>query len=256
MKIISHFFNESYLLPFWLNHHKKIFDSGVLINHNSTDNSIKLIEKITPSWDLHNYKEKEFDSEKLNHMVQKYEKKIRRQYKIVLNTTEFLIINDGEKFNKLVSRKGKNCFRFVSKIMIDEDVSKNKINDLLKEKKFGIWNDEILDKIDLQKISDEKVIKYVKALPQRYRFMHNYKHGKYLPGRHSSKLKFEDVNREVAYIQYYLLSPMNNEFIKRKTQISEKVSTDDKQKDRGYQHLYSDNDLVNAHKKISKSLKV
>lgn len=254
MKIISHFFNESYLLPFWLNHHKNIFDSGILINHNSTDNSTELVEKLTPSWKLHNYKDREFDSEKLNDMVQKYEKKVRRNYKIVLNTTEFLIINDAKNFNKLLSKKGKNCFRFVSKIMIDEDVSKNNIIDLLNEKKFGIWNDQILDKIDLQKLDDEKVIKYIKALPQRYRFMHNYKHGKYLPGRHSSKLMFEDVDRDVAYIQYYLLSPMNDDFLKRKTQISEKVSSDDKQKDRGYQHLYSFNDLIKTHKDISKIL--
>ena len=30
--VISHFFNEAYLLPWWLKHHREIFDHGVLID--------------------------------------------------------------------------------------------------------------------------------------------------------------------------------------------------------------------------------
>ena len=33
--IIAHFFNEEYLLPWWLNHHKKIFDYGILFDYSS-----------------------------------------------------------------------------------------------------------------------------------------------------------------------------------------------------------------------------
>ena len=28
MHLISHFYNESYLLPFWLKHHQKIFNEA------------------------------------------------------------------------------------------------------------------------------------------------------------------------------------------------------------------------------------
>ena len=31
--LFSHIYNEEYLLPFWLNHHKNIFDHGVIIDN-------------------------------------------------------------------------------------------------------------------------------------------------------------------------------------------------------------------------------
>ncbi|MCA3390648.1 MAG: glycosyltransferase family 2 protein, partial [Roseomonas sp.] len=37
--VICHFFNEAYLLPWWLKHHVPIFDHGVMIDHGSTDGS-------------------------------------------------------------------------------------------------------------------------------------------------------------------------------------------------------------------------
>ncbi|MBJ3789276.1 glycosyltransferase family 2 protein, partial [Bacillus sp. OA1] len=40
--IISHFYNEEYLLPWWLMHHTKIFDHGILINRGSTDRSVEI----------------------------------------------------------------------------------------------------------------------------------------------------------------------------------------------------------------------
>ena len=30
--LISHFFNEEYMLPWWLKHHREIFDHGVLMH--------------------------------------------------------------------------------------------------------------------------------------------------------------------------------------------------------------------------------
>ena len=35
--IFSHFYNEEFLLPFWLQHHKKIFDHGVLFDYDSSE---------------------------------------------------------------------------------------------------------------------------------------------------------------------------------------------------------------------------
>ena len=42
--IISHFYNEEYLLPWWLNHHKKYFDYGLMIDYNSPDISVEVIK--------------------------------------------------------------------------------------------------------------------------------------------------------------------------------------------------------------------
>lgn len=37
--LISHFYNEEYLPPWWFMHHNHLFDYGILINRGSTDQS-------------------------------------------------------------------------------------------------------------------------------------------------------------------------------------------------------------------------
>jgi hypothetical protein len=88
--IISHFYNEEYLLPWWLNHHKNFFDHGILINYNSTDNSCNIIKNICPHWHIINTKNMYFDSADIDLEIQTIEHSIRG-WKICLNTTEFLV---------------------------------------------------------------------------------------------------------------------------------------------------------------------
>ena len=47
--LITHFYNEEYLLPFWIKHHRDVFDNAILINYRSTYNSDRLIKKLAPS---------------------------------------------------------------------------------------------------------------------------------------------------------------------------------------------------------------
>jgi hypothetical protein len=44
--VISHFYNEEYMLPWWLKHHRQYFDHGILIDYGSTDKSLDIIKKI------------------------------------------------------------------------------------------------------------------------------------------------------------------------------------------------------------------
>ena len=43
---LIHIYNEEYLLPFWLYHHKNIFDNILIIDYCSNDKSINLVNKI------------------------------------------------------------------------------------------------------------------------------------------------------------------------------------------------------------------
>lgn len=54
--IISHFYNEEYLLPWWLMHHTKIFDHGILINRGSTDRSVEICKLFAPNWEVRDSK--------------------------------------------------------------------------------------------------------------------------------------------------------------------------------------------------------
>ena len=50
--IISNIWNEEYLLPWWLNHHKDLFDHGIIMDYQSTDSSVEIIKDICPTWEV------------------------------------------------------------------------------------------------------------------------------------------------------------------------------------------------------------
>jgi hypothetical protein len=97
--IISHFYNEEYLLPWWLKHHKQFFDHGIMIDYHSTDNSVNIIKEICPTWEVVESKNKEFDAAEVDVEVMEIESKLDG-WRIVLNTTEFLI-GDFEKLSQI-----------------------------------------------------------------------------------------------------------------------------------------------------------
>ena len=104
--IISHFYNEEYLLPWWLKHHKKYFNHGIMIDYNSTDNSCKIIKSICPNWKIVKTKNKHFDSFVIDREVEEYEKNING-WRICLNTTEFLV-GDYSILDNLSSKSDKS----------------------------------------------------------------------------------------------------------------------------------------------------
>ena len=87
--IISHIYNEEYLLPFWLNHHKDMVDHGVIIDYRSTDNSLSIIKQTCPTWEIITTRNSCFKASDIDSEVMDIENKIEG-IKIVLNTTEFL----------------------------------------------------------------------------------------------------------------------------------------------------------------------
>ena len=50
--VIAHFYNEEFMMEWWLNHHLNLFDHGILINHKSTDRSVEIIRDIAPEWSI------------------------------------------------------------------------------------------------------------------------------------------------------------------------------------------------------------
>ena len=90
--IISHFYNEEYLLPWWLEHHKKYFDYGLMIDYNSTDNSVEIIKDICPDWQIVTSVNSCFNAVEVDKEVMYYEEQIPG-WKVTLNSTEFLVGN-------------------------------------------------------------------------------------------------------------------------------------------------------------------
>lgn len=90
--IVSHFYNEEHLLPWWLTHHKKIFDHGILIDYHSTDRSMEIIREICPDWEIRYTRNRYFDSVPIDQEVMDIERELEG-WRVTLNTTEFLYGN-------------------------------------------------------------------------------------------------------------------------------------------------------------------
>ena len=88
--LISNIYNEEYLLPFWCNHHKSMFDHAVIVDYGCTDKSIDIIKEICPNWEIRKSKNASFGAIEIDKEFNEIESEFEG-FKIILNTTEFLI---------------------------------------------------------------------------------------------------------------------------------------------------------------------
>ena len=88
--ILCHFRNEEWMLPWFLNHHKQMFDHGIMIDYHSTDNSRAVIKKICPDWEIVTSRNPDFQADNIDTEVNDIERDIDG-WKICLNVTEQLI---------------------------------------------------------------------------------------------------------------------------------------------------------------------
>lgn len=103
--VTLHFYNEEYMLPWWLNHHKKVFDHGILIDYKSTDRSVEVIKEICPTWDVVPSRNADFGVIGLDAELMDYEAQVEG-WRMSLSVTEFLVGNyslmDGIPNSQLV----------------------------------------------------------------------------------------------------------------------------------------------------------
>ena len=231
--LISHFYNEEFLLPFWINHHLKIFDHAVLINSNSTDRSVEIINNMAPKWQIINSPNQNFDSENTDKLIMEIEKDFTGFSKIVLNTTEFLLINNEYKFEQnLKNFKANRLNTFIT------CSQKNKIyiKDLIKEENFGFWDDNYNIMFPY--------LKFNWGLGSRKRIIHSYPSGLYKPGRHVTlHKKVNLLERDIAYLRWYSLSPWTKEFLNRKLEIQNSISQNDLDRNFSYHHFINQKNL-------------
>ena len=87
--LLTHIFNEEYLLPFWLNHHKKLFDKIIIVDYRSTDRSIEICKLICPECTVITSQNLDFGAVNVDKEMMELEDRIEG-IKMILNTTEFL----------------------------------------------------------------------------------------------------------------------------------------------------------------------
>ncbi len=232
--LVSHFFNEELLLPWWLRHHRDFFDHGVLIDYASTDLSREIIRDLVPEWDVVESANSDFNAVKCDKEVMHYESNFNANLKIALNTTEFLnVANEGELDR--IFKKKPTSYKLQGAVMVDKEpcVTADYASPLVEQKNSGFWEHQF----DYSSVPRE--LEWP-TFPTRSRIMHNFSTGRYSPGRHSTfhpSCRF--ISRNIASVWWYAFSPMQPNFIERKIGICSRIPEEDKLAGMGTHH--SDN---------------
>lgn len=228
--VISHFFNEAYLLPWWLKHHREIFDHGVLIDYASTDESVEVCRELVPGWEVVPSENAHFSAIMCDFEVMKHEQRFAQDWKIVLNTTEFLVAPNLSNLEQLLVKHDLTGVRMPGAIMIDTDIDAelNPARPLVEQKDCGAW----------EKTFDFKAARIPGlTFPTRNRLYHRYSIGAYQPGRHASHLPgLCEGSAEFGSIWWYAFSPWNDPFKARKLGIATRRDAFDKRHGFGAQH--------------------
>lgn len=195
--VISNFYNEEYLLPFWLEHHKKIFDHGILINYHSTDRSVEIIKDICPTWEVRDTFFPDYNIVGVDEEIMDIEEEVAGA-KIVLTMGEFFMDNGIDDL-----LHPERLIVMIPEVIMTDIEPEKPFKDLIREKNFG----------------------YASGA---YRIFHTHENGNYTVGRHRTKHVNADVRvSKESYIRWYKFSPWNEKFINRKLAFKNRVRPED-----------------------------
>jgi len=91
--MVTHFYNEAFLMPYFIQHHAGMFDAVVMIDSGSDDASRTIIAEYAPStWEVVESNQPEiFDAHGMDAEVVAQESRFPGLWRIALTTTEFLV---------------------------------------------------------------------------------------------------------------------------------------------------------------------
>jgi hypothetical protein len=225
--LLTNVFNEEYLLPFWLNHHKNMFDELIVIDYNSTDKSTEICKSIWPECIIIRTRNNYFDVEEIDKEFMDIENNIEG-IKIILNTTEFLFCEKPIKDLFIY-----NTERVSYDVNAISPYSLNSYNINNNYELFtNLFNDDVVYHCD-----------------RMTRQLHNFPNGNYNVGRHSTNnICVPTSEAHIIWMGYY---PMNDNLLNRKLQIQQNIPQRDKDRGFGYQHLFSKETMLNINNQKS-----
>lgn len=232
MHLISHFYNEEFLLPFWLKHHVPLFDHGVMIDYGSTDNSVDIIRQFAPKWEIRPTRNEWFVEPQIGNEVMTIESEFKGCWKMALNITEFILHPDLRAYTKGLGMKPGICTTGV--IMVDDPEEKGQYNEdelLVAQKTHGYFEVDILTK----GMSTTNV-----RCVSRKRLLHQQPCGLYSQGRHNNRITREQDSK--LFVCWFGWAPFTKEMMKRKRQIQHKAPESQKKR-RPWAKCYCVNDI-------------
>jgi hypothetical protein len=228
LTLISHFWNEEFLLPYWLRHHHPLFDRGVLLDYGSSDRSRDIIRELAPGWEVRPSRNGWFDARDTDAEVMDVERECPG-WKVVLNTTEFLLCDDLDLFVRRV----------------EED----------RPDARGVWPFD-LAMVDPPAERDKEVTEAPLYFQKRWgyhpgggrsRLLHRCPHGRYDTGRHTSPLAGKALEGGL-FVLWFGWCPIRH-VTGRKLQIQQRISPRDRAAGLGWHHCLSPDGLEQAYRR-------
>jgi hypothetical protein len=227
--LISHIYNEEYLLPFWLRHHKNMFDEIIIIDYNSTDKSIEICKSVCPECKIIKTRNEYFGAKEVDAEVMDIESSIEG-IKIALNVTEFLL-----------------CETTIKDIFVNDTAPISYAINVLTPFSKNTYNITNYYELFSNLLNDDVVFVSERGTRQ----LHNFPNGNYDIGRHSTYNTSIPTNK--AHIIWFGFYPMNDQLLKRKLQIQTNMSQSDKDHGFGFQHLYNKETILTMNQTKSAS---
>jgi hypothetical protein len=224
--VIIHIFNEEYLLPFWLIHHKKIFDYGVIIDYRSTDNSLKICKEICPDWEIITSRNSCFEAIEIDKEVMDIESRLEG-IKLALNVTEFIFLEKplSDYFEEYQEKT-------IFKVRVISPYSNLTYYPINKDELIsGLLNTEIKFHYD-----------------RSQRFIHNFSNGDYTTGRHFTNHKNEVDKTSEIFIVWFGFYPWNEHILNRKLQIKQNIPISDRLKGFSTTHFWDKEQMIHEMK--------
>lgn len=220
LTVITNIYNEEYLLPFWLNHHKKFFDHGIIVDYGSTDRSIELCKAICPKWEIRKTRNLNFGAINADNELMDIEKTVEG-IKIILTTTEFLFCDKpvNEVFNNLnISLSVKSYGPYIKK-----NIYPKKLSELI----ISLLDDSVV---------------YIHEKSRGTRQLHTFKHGNYTVGRHYTKnITYPTDDFHIIWLGNF---PFNEYIMKRKLEVKTKIPDSDVKVGFSYHHFFSEKQML------------
>ena len=231
--LLTHSFNESLLLQQWVDWHQSQVDIGLIIDHHSTDNSIRGL-KLPDRWEIHTSKLPNFEAEAVDREMENMELYLKEKYNLdfvlTLNVTEFLWSKDFREDLTQAAQDNPTiqAFGMLSYCIVDPEV--NNSTDPLSHT-HGFLSDGTQQGI----------------ICRHRRYIHNSPNPNiYTPGRHTVNLSSTDLQE--SYILHYTFAPYPL-CRPRKLQIQSRIPDSDRHQSRGVQHFLSESSLTELYNK-------
>lgn len=233
LTVISHIWNEEFLLPHWLRQHGRLFDHGLIIDYASTDRSHGLIREFCPDWEIIPSRNPDFTVFEIDNEVKDVELYADSLdpggWKMVLNATEILLHPDlrGYLRNHEATRDERavalRSFQMVEHQQL-QDRPVDPDQDLFLQRYHG-WEDDL---------------SLHAGVGRKYRYVHRAEHGHYTCGRHGTELS--QVFDPHLVLQWWGWSPWP-QVKKRKLQIQERIPHFDRTVGAGFQHCIDSSEM-------------